>query len=163
MNRTLEAPLFEMPTEPTLRLIEEEINEFNLSRRRCGGAAVRMYEFGNEVAFLIRYGGLRSRGLQHRCRVTLYPRRPRQRTQVLLPTKDTDPCNLPPAKAIPFGKPPRIPSGRTPRFLWQAEFGEHWSECQCHLTDTSEKATWTVASDGVPAQKATVVSCGLLH
>ncbi|AMV35284.1 hypothetical protein VN12_24375 [Pirellula sp. SH-Sr6A] len=57
MNRTLEAPLFEMPTEPTLRRIEGEIDDFNLSRRRCGGAAVWMYEFGNEVAFLIRYGG----------------------------------------------------------------------------------------------------------
>lgn len=43
----------------------------------------------------------------------------------------------------------RIPSGRAPRFLWQAELGEHWSECQCLLTDTSELATWTFASDGV--------------
>jgi hypothetical protein len=57
MNRTLEALLFEMPTESTLRRIEEEINDFSRSRRRGGGAAVWMYEFGNEIAFLIRYGG----------------------------------------------------------------------------------------------------------
>lgn len=57
MNRTLEAPLFQMPAESTLRRIEEEIDDFNRSRRRGGGAAVWMYEFGKEIAFLIRYGG----------------------------------------------------------------------------------------------------------
>ncbi len=57
MNRTLEAPLFEMPADGVLKRIEERTNQFNRNRQRCGGAAVWMYEFGNEVAFLIRFGG----------------------------------------------------------------------------------------------------------
>ncbi|XZE35824.1 hypothetical protein SH501x_001368 [Pirellulaceae bacterium SH501] len=43
----------------------------------------------------------------------------------------------------------RIPSLKAPRFLWEAELGELWSECQSLLTPTSELATWTFASDGV--------------
>ncbi len=57
MNRMLEAPLFEMPAEAVLKRIEEHTDQFNRNRQRCGGAAVWMYEFGNEVAFLIRFGG----------------------------------------------------------------------------------------------------------
>jgi hypothetical protein len=57
MNRTLEAPLFEMPADGVLQRIEERTNQFNRNRQRGGGAAVWMYEFGNEVAFLIRFGG----------------------------------------------------------------------------------------------------------
>lgn len=57
MNRTLEAPLFEMPADGVLKRIEERTNQFNRNRQRGGGAAVWMYEFGNEVAFLIRFGG----------------------------------------------------------------------------------------------------------
>lgn len=34
-------------------------------------------------------------------------------------------------------------------FLWRAELGEHWENCQTLLTATSELATWTLASDGV--------------
>jgi hypothetical protein len=57
MNRTLEAPLFEIPADGVLKRIEERTNQFNRNRKRGGGAAVWMYEFGNEVAFLIRFGG----------------------------------------------------------------------------------------------------------
>ena len=57
MNRTLDAPLFELPPDRVLRQIEQGINLHNRGRRRGGGAAVWMYEFGNEVAFLIRCGG----------------------------------------------------------------------------------------------------------
>jgi hypothetical protein len=45
----------------------------------------------------------------------------------------------------------RIPSGKAPRRLWQAELSEHWDLCQPLLTVTSELATWTLASDGVSA------------
>ncbi len=57
MNRTLEVPMFEMPADAVLKTIEERTNQFNRNRQRGGGAAVWMYEFGNEVAFLIRFGG----------------------------------------------------------------------------------------------------------
>ena len=57
MNRTLEAPLFEMPADGVLKRLQERTNQFNRNRQRGGGAAVCMYEFGNEVAFLIRFGG----------------------------------------------------------------------------------------------------------
>ena len=57
MNRTLEAPTFENPTDQVLKRIQDQTNQFNRKRRRGGGAAVWMYELGHEVAFLIRYGG----------------------------------------------------------------------------------------------------------
>jgi len=57
MNRTLEAPTFESPTDQVLNRIEDRTNHFNRNRQRGGGAAVWMYELGHEVAFLIRYGG----------------------------------------------------------------------------------------------------------
>ncbi len=57
MNKTLEAPEFAIPTDQVLRQIEDRINRHNRSRRRGGGAAVWMYEFDHEVAFLIRCGG----------------------------------------------------------------------------------------------------------
>ncbi len=57
MNRTLEVPMFEMPADAVLKTIEGRTNQFNRNRQRGGGAAVWMYEFGNEVAFLIRFGG----------------------------------------------------------------------------------------------------------
>jgi len=57
MNRTLEAPTFELPTDHVLGRIKEQTNHFNRNRQRVGGAAVWMYELGNEIAFLIRYGG----------------------------------------------------------------------------------------------------------
>ena len=57
MNRTLEASLFEMPADVVLKRIEERTNQFNRNRQRGGGVAVWMYEFGNELAFLIRFGG----------------------------------------------------------------------------------------------------------
>jgi hypothetical protein len=34
-------------------------------------------------------------------------------------------------------------------FLWRAELGEHWADCQTLLTTTPELAAWTLASDGV--------------
>jgi hypothetical protein len=34
-------------------------------------------------------------------------------------------------------------------FLWRAELGEHWADCQTLLTATPELAAWTLASDGV--------------
>ena len=57
MNRTLEAPTFESPTDQVLNRIADRTNHFNRNRQRGGGAAVWMYELGHEVAFLIRYGG----------------------------------------------------------------------------------------------------------
>jgi hypothetical protein len=34
-------------------------------------------------------------------------------------------------------------------FLWRAELGEHWADCQTLLTATPELAAWTLASDSV--------------
>jgi hypothetical protein len=57
MNRTLEVPIFELPSDTVLKTIEERTNQFNRNRQRGGGAAVWMYQFSHEIAFLIRFGG----------------------------------------------------------------------------------------------------------
>jgi hypothetical protein len=57
MNRTFEVPILEMPSGNLLRAIESRINHFNRNRSRGGGATVWMYDFGTELAFLIRCGG----------------------------------------------------------------------------------------------------------
>jgi hypothetical protein len=57
MNRTLEVPKFELPSDTVLKTIEERTNQFNRNRQRGGGAAVWMYQFSHEIAFLIRFGG----------------------------------------------------------------------------------------------------------
>lgn len=57
MNRTFEVPVLDMPSSSVLREIEVRINHFNRNRTRVGGATVWMYDFGTELAFLIRCGG----------------------------------------------------------------------------------------------------------
>ena len=53
-NKTFEVPKFVTPTDDVLNLICDQLNRFNRDRLRGGGCAVWMYEFGDDIAFLMR-------------------------------------------------------------------------------------------------------------
>lgn len=54
INKTLEVPKFVTPVDSVLQQICESLNRFNRDRRRGGGCALWMYEFGDDIAFLMR-------------------------------------------------------------------------------------------------------------
>lgn len=53
-NKTFGVPKFVPPKDDVLNLICEQLNRFNRNRLRGGGCAVWMYEFGDDIAFLMR-------------------------------------------------------------------------------------------------------------
>lgn len=54
INKTLEVPKFVTPADSVLLEICESLNRFNRDRRRGGGCALWMYEFRDDIAFLMR-------------------------------------------------------------------------------------------------------------
>ena len=55
-NRLVEVPDFSHPTAAVLKQIQSSLDTFNRDRHRGGGSDVWMYDFGDDVAFLLRHG-----------------------------------------------------------------------------------------------------------